>query len=327
MQRAFCYYKRMTIINEQEVKNIIPPKDVQRIIDAVEKGFFDYANGNIQMPPKQYLDFTEYRGDLRIMPSYSSVLKLAGTKIVNVHPKNPEIGLPTVMAVVVLNDAKDGRALALIDASYITGIRTGAAGAVAAKYLAKKNAKTLGVVGAGRQAFFQIIATAKVREIKDILVYDTKEENVAKLADELRGLGIEIKKASLEETAKADILATTTPSRTPIIKNEWIMPGTHINAIGADAPGKEELDQEILKRAKIVIDNWDQASHSGEINVPLEKGIIKKEDIYSDLGNIVIGKMPGRENDSEITVFDSTGLGFQDLYTANLVYQHVIKNK
>ena len=327
MQRAFCYYKRMTIINEQEVKNIIPPKDVQRIIDAVEGGFSDYANGLIQMPPKQYLDFTEYRGDLRIMPSYSSVLKLAGTKIVNVHPKNPEIGLPTVMAVVVLNDAKDGRALALIDASYITGIRTGAAGAVAVKYLAKKNAKTFGVVGAGRQAFFQIIATVKVREIKEILVYDTKEENVAKLADELKGLGIEIKKASLEETAKADILATTTPSRTPIIKNEWIMPGTHINAIGADAPGKEELDPEILKRAKIVIDNWDQASHSGEINVPLENGIIKKEDIYSDLGNIVIGKMPGRENDSEITVFDSTGLGFQDLYTANLVYQHVIKNK
>lgn len=317
----------MVFITEKEVKNIIPAKDIQKIIDAVEQGFVDYARGDIQMPPKQYLDFEEYRGDLRIMPSYSRILKLAGTKIVNVHPENPQRGLPTVMAVVVLNDAKDGRALALIEAAYITGIRTGAAGAIAAKYLAKTDAKTLGVIGAGQQAFFQIAAITKVRDIKEILVYDTKEENISKLADSLKELGIEIKKASLEETAKTDILTTTTPSRTPIIKNEWIIPGAHINAIGADAPGKEELAPEILKRAKIVIDNWEQASHSGEINVPLEKGIITKENIYSDLGNIVIGKKPGRENDQEITVFDSTGLGFQDLYTANLVYQRIIKNQ
>lgn len=255
------------------------------------------------------------------MPSYSSVLKLAGTKIVNVHPQNPQKGLPTVMAVVILNDAKDGRVLAVIEAAYITGIRTGAAGAIAAKYLSRANAKTMGVVGAGQQAFFQIAATTKVRNIKEILVYDAKEENVAKLAATLKDLGIEIKKASLEQTAKTDILATTTPSRAPIIKNEWILPGTHINAIGADAPGKEELEPEILKRAKIVIDNWAQASHSGEINVPLEKGIISKEDIYAELGNIIAGKTAGRENENDITIFDSTGLGFQDLYTANIVWQ------
>lgn len=313
--------KTMEIITEKEVKNIIPAGKIQTVIEAVEKGFSDYARGDIQMPPKQYLDFEEFQGDLRIMPCYSKVLKLAGTKIVNVHPQNPRKGLPTVMAVVVLNDAQDGRALTLIEASYITGIRTGAAGAVAAKYLARKNAKTLGIIGAGQQAFFQIAAITKVRDIKEILVYDTKEENIAKLAESLKGLNIEIKKASLESAAKTDILATTTPSRTPIIKNEWVMQGAHINAIGADAPGKEELDPEIIKKAKIVIDNWEQASHSGEINVPLEKGIIKKESVYSDLGSIVIGKKPGRENDEEITVFDSTGLAFQDLYTANLVWQ------
>lgn len=317
----------MEVITEKEVQKIIPAQEIKKVIEVVESGFSDYVRGLIQMPPKQYLDFTEYHGDLRIMPSYSSVLKLASTKIVNVHPQNHQKGLPTIMAVMVLNDAKDGRALALIEASYITGIRTGAAGAVAAKYLARKNAKTMGVVGAGQQAFFQIIATAKVRNIKEILVCDTKEENINKLAENLKGLGIEIKKASLEETAKTDILTTTTPSRIPIIKNEWIMPGTHINAIGADAPGKEELDPEILKRAKIVVDNWLQASHSGEINVPLEKGIIKKENIYAELGDIVVGKKPGRVSDNEITIFDSTGLGFQDLYTANLVYQHFIQNK
>lgn len=313
----------MIIVTEKEVKEIILAKEIQKVIDAVEKGFFDYARGDIQMPPKQYLDFEGYQGDLRIMPTYSRVLKLAGTKIVNVHPKNPEKGLPTVMAVVILNDAQDGKALALIEAAWITGIRTGAAGAVAAKYLARENSKTLGVVGAGQQAFFQIAATTKVRKIEEILVYDTKEENIAKLAESLKELGIEIKKATLEEAVKTDILATTTPVRTPIIKNEWILPGTHINAIGADAKGKEELDPEILKRSKIVVDHWVQASHSGEINVPLEKGIITKENIYAELGDIVSGKTAGRQNDQEITIFDSTGLAFQDLYTANLVWQKI----
>lgn len=311
----------MKIITEKEVKEIIPAKEIQKVIDAVERGFSDYANGLIQMPPKQYLDFKEYQGDLRIMPCYSSILKLAGTKIVNVHPQNPQKGQPTVGAVVILNDAQDGQPLAVIDAAWITGMRTGAAGAVAAKYLAKKDAKTLGVIGAGQQAFFQIIATVKVREIKEILVYDRNEGSVTKFAESLKELGIKIKKASLEEAAKADILATTTPAREPIIKEEWIGAGTHINAIGADAPGKEELDPEILKRSKIVVDHWVQASHSGEINVPLEKGIIKKENVYAELGDIVAGKTAGRQTDEEITIFDSTGLAFQDLYTANIVWQ------
>ena len=109
-----CYHHLMITITEKEVQDIIPAKEIQKVIDAVEGGFGDYARGEIQMPPKQYLDFKEYQGDLRIMPSYSSVLKLAGTKIVNVHPQNPQKGLPTVMAVVILNDAKDGRGFAVI---------------------------------------------------------------------------------------------------------------------------------------------------------------------------------------------------------------------
>ncbi|MBI2042370.1 MAG: ornithine cyclodeaminase family protein [Candidatus Nealsonbacteria bacterium] len=309
----------MKIISEKEVKEIISAEKIQQIIDVVEKGFADYAAGLIQMPPKQYLDFKEYQGDLRIMPCYSSVLKIAGTKIVNVHPQNPQKGLPTVGAIVVLNDAKDGQPLAIMDAAWLTGIRTGAAGAVAAKYLSRKNSKTLGVIGAGQQAFFQIIAAVKVREIQEILVYDTNTESIARLAENLERLGIKIKKASLEEAAKTDILATTTPARNPIVKNEWILPGTHINAIGADAKDKEELEPEILKRSKIVVDHWEQASHSGEINVPIERGLITKENIHAELGDVVAGKIVGRETDEEITIFDSTGLAFQDLYTAHLV--------
>lgn len=315
----------MLIINQEEVKQIIPLSEINKVVGRIEMAFSKYGKGEVDMPPKTYLYFKKDNGDLRVMPSFSEELKMAGTKIVNVHPDNPKMNLPTVGAVIVLNDAKTGSPLALMDGTYITGMRTGAAGAVASKYLAKKDAKTLGVVGAGRQAVFQIAATASAIKLQDILVYDVNEKNIEILAEELAKIGIKIRNASLEEVSRQDILTTTTPSRNPIIKNDFVVAGMHINAVGADAEGKEELDPEILKRAKIIVDDWTQASHSGEINVPVAKGIITKNDIYSSLGEIVAGIKTGRENNEEITVFDSTGLALQDLFTAAMVYEEALK--
>jgi len=311
----------MLVLNQNQIRKIIPLSKIKEVIDEVEKAFYSYTKGKIQMPPKSYLYFKEYNGDLRIMPAFAPELEMAGTKIVNVHPENRKKALPTVMAAIILNDAKTGVPLVLMDGTYITGLRTGAAGAVAVKYLARKDANTLGVVGAGKQALFQIAAILKVRKIKKIFVYDVDPRNIDELSRELNKIKIKIEKADLKRVAKQDVLVTVTPSNKPIIKEKWICPGVHINAIGADAKGKEELDPKILKKAKIVIDNWEQASHSGEINVPLSKGVIKKEDIYSSLGEIVSSKNKSRENDKEITVFDSTGLAIQDLFTANLVYK------
>jgi alanine dehydrogenase len=202
------------------------------------------------MPCKQYLYFTENNGDLRVMPSYSSVLKMAGTKIVNVHPDNPKKGLLTVMASILLNDPKTGMPVSIMDGSYITAMRTGAAGAVATKYLAREDAITLGVVGAGIQAVYQIAAISKVRKLKSIAVADPNEKAVKTLIKTLEKEGIEVREAKIEEVCGMDILTTTTPVRKPIIKKEWIRPGTHINAIGADAEGKEELEPDILREAK-----------------------------------------------------------------------------
>jgi alanine dehydrogenase len=317
----------MLILTKREVEKILPLREIKKVIKTVEKAFFDFSQGIAQMPPKMYLIFREFDGDLRIMPAFSKRILMAGTKIVNVHPQNPKKGLLSVMAVIVLNDPKTGMPLALMDGTWITALRTGAASAVATKYLARKNAKTLGVVGAGFQAITQIAAISKVRKIKEILVYDIREEAVQRLAKILAKEKIKIKKGKLEEVCQKDILVTATPAREPIVKKEWIKPGTHINAIGADAPGKEELDPEILKGAKIVVDCWEQASHSGEINVPLAKGLIKKENIFGELGEIVSGKKSGREKEEEITIFDSTGLAIQDLYTATLVYREAKRKK
>jgi len=315
----------MLILTQEEVRQIIPLAEIDKVVKRIEDAFAKYGKGGVDMPPKTYLYFKKDNGDLRVMPSFSEELKMAGTKIVNVHPDNPKSNLPTVGAVIVLSDAKNGAPLALMDGTYITGMRTGAAGAVASKFLAKKGAKTLGVVGAGRQAIFQIAATAGAIKLDDILVYDVNEKNVEALEIEMTKLGIKIRKANLEEVARQDILTTTTPAREPFIKNDWIMPGTHINAVGADAEGKEELEPAILKRAKIIVDDWAQASHSGEINVPVAKGIITKADVYSSLGEVVAGIKTGRESNEEITVFDSTGLALQDLFTAAMVYEEALK--
>jgi len=327
----------MLILTQKEVKKLIPLKEIKKVIDVVERAFFDYGRGKVQMPPKLYLNFKKFNGDLRIMPSFSETLEMVGTKLVNVHPGNSrlrrsfdgqkKIRLKTVMAVIALNDPKTGLPLALMDATYITALRTGAGGAVAAKYLAKKEAKSLGVVGAGVQALFQVLAISKVRKLKEVVVYDIKKEAIKNLAKLLAKEKIKIKKGTLKEACQKEIVSTTTPVKKPIVKKEWILPGTHINAVGADAQGKEELEPDILKKAKVVVDCWDQTNHSGEINVPLAKGIISQKDIYGYLGEIVAGKKPGRKNEKEITIFDSTGLAIQDLYTANLIYNLAKRKK
>lgn len=327
----------MLILARKEIEKLLPPKEIKKAVDVVERAFSDHGRGNVQMPPKVYLDFRRFNGDLRIMPSFSKSLGMAGTKLVNVHPENhhirqgfggkKKIKLKTVMAIIILTEPKTGLPLALMDGTYITALRTGAVGAVAVKYLAKKEARSLGVVGAGVQALFQILAISRVRKLKEIVVCDIKEEAVKNLGKILAKEKIKIKKGELEEVCQKDILVTVTPTKKPIIKSQWILPGTHINAVGADAPGKEELDVQILKRAKIVVDCWGQASHSGEINVPVAKGIITKKDIVASLGEIICGRKQGRKNNKEITIFDSTGLAVQDLYTANLIYKLAKRKK
>jgi alanine dehydrogenase len=319
--------KKILILNQNQVKKIIPLKEIKKVIGRVERAFDSYGRQKVQMPAKNYLYFKKYHGDLRVMPSFAPELDMAGTKIVNVHPENPKKGLATVMAAIILNDAKTGRPVALLDGTYITGMRTGAAGGVATKYLSRKNAETLGVAGAGVQALFQIAAICQVRKIKRIFVSDINQKKINWLANQLKPLKLKVQGVSLKEAAEQDILVTVTPSEKPIIRKEWIKPGTHINAIGADAQGKEELDPMILKKSKIFIDDWAQASHSGEINVPLKRGIIREKDIFASLGQVVSGKSVGRKNNREVTVFDSTGLAIQDLFTAELVYRMALKKK
>ena len=317
---------------------LLTKKDVEALLSmdevmaAVEEAFKEKGLGRVQMPAKTYLFYRKYNGDLRTMPAYMENLDISTVKIVNIHPENPvKHGLPTVMAVIVLVDPKTGYPLAIMDGTHITSMRTGAAGGIAAKYLARKNSKVIGLIGAGRQARTQIMAlTALYRELDEVRIYSKFKDESERLAEETSKLYSGISQVIAVETAEeavrdADIVVTTTPSTQPIVMDGWVSSGTHFNCIGADAPGKEELDPQILKRAKIVVDDWEQASHSGEINVPLSKGIISRENIYGEIGEIVAGLKPGRTSDSEITVFTSTGLAIQDAVVAKIVYDRALE--
>lgn len=300
------------------------------LIDALDAAFGAYERGTAQMPPKSYIDLPQYDGDFRAMPAYLSAdaddadgaesWDAAGLKWVNSHPQNPAThDLPTVMGTMIYSDPETAFPLAIMDGTALTTRRTGAAAAVATDYLAIEGATSLGIVGAGVQSYAQLEAITTVRPIETVVVSDLDADRVdrfiARFADRF-----EIRAGSIAEAAACDVLSTATPVESPIVDRDAVGDHTHINAMGADAAGKHELADDILLDAKLVIDDYEQTTHSGEINVPYAAGTLTDDDIYGTLGEIVIGTKSGRRAADGISVFDSTGLAIQDVAAAHVVY-------
>jgi alanine dehydrogenase len=320
------------LLTGKQVKKLLEMKDV---LGAVENAYRHKGLGKVQMPPKAYLFYEKFNGDLRTMPSYVEDMDVSAVKIVNVHPDNAKnFGMRTVMAVLVLVNPHTGAPLAFMDATHITDMRTGGASAVASKYLARPNPKILGIIGCGNQARTQMLALiTQFGHFDEVRLYDMFPEKSKALAREFRRHYKEqVGKIKAVQNAKdcvvdSDIVVTVTSARAPVVLDEWVKDGTHFNCMGADAPGKQEMDPKILKRARLVIDDWEQASHSGEINVPLSKGEMTKDEVDVEIGHIVAGLKPGRESDQQITVFCSTGLAVQDCLTAKIAYDAAIVQK
>lgn len=299
---------------------VLTRTDVERVttmdlaVRSVEAAFSAFGRGEASMPPKVYLPIEDHDGDFRAMPSRLG--ESAGIKWVNVHAKNrARFGLPTVMAVYLLNDPANAFPLALMDGTLLTALRTGAAGAVASKYLASKAPETVGFIGCGVQA--RTLEGTHRAVFGDFLglVHDRNAETAKAFAAEVGARSV-----SLEEAASADIVCTATPSRLPFLRASWVRPGAHVNAMGADAPGKQELDAELLRSAAVFIDDIHQARGSGEINVPLSNGEFRIDEIAGTLGEVVAGSLP-RPDATTTTVFDSTGLAIQDLALARAIYE------
>jgi len=300
------------LLDRKAVNNLMNMSDV---INVVEEAFKMWGEGKVNMPPKAYL-LVEH-GDFRAMPA--ALPGCAGMKWVNAHPQNQSRNLPSVMAVIIYNDPETGYPLAIMDGTKITAYRTGAAAAIASKYLARQDSHTIGIIGAGCQAYTQIIAHAELFDLSSINVFDISEAAVDKLIKSFPEFPV--RSCSIQEAAASDIVCTLTPSRNPIIKKEWIIAGTHINAVGADAAGKEELDPSILKEAIVVVDDLRQASTGGEINVLIKKGIYTVNEIYGTLPELVVRKKKGRTDNKVITVFDSTGIAVEDIAVAKFLFE------
>lgn len=305
---------------------------MKETIEIVEEAFKQFALKNVVMPLRTYLDIQQFDGLFLTMPAYiGGNMNSLGLKVVTVYKQNPiKHGLPTILANIQLHDPKTGKLLALMDGTYITAMRTGAVVGVATKYLANKDAKTVGLFGAGVQGESCILAIKEVRNIELIKVYDiipSKSKTFCKeIVEKIEVKAIPVNKPE-EVIQDSDIIITATTSKTPVFNGELLKKGMHINAIGAHTPETRELDEITIKKSKIVVDSKEAAlKEAGDIIIPIKKGIISPNAIYAELGEIITNKKIGRRSKDEITVFKSVGLAIQDISTAKLVYEKAIKN-
>lgn len=310
------------ILSQEDVKKCLP---MSKAIQAVREAYMAFAKGRVKMPPVMHLDVSQYNGEIDIKSGYIEDFGLIGTKIASGFYDNHKLGLPPGIAIIILMDLKTSMPLAIMDGTYVTAYRTGAAGAVAANVLAKKDSEIIGVIGAGTQARMQIIALNEIFTLKEVKVWDiddTAKKLYSKEMSEQLNITVESVDSVKDAVVESDIVVTVTPSKKALVMKDWIKNGTHINAIGADGPGKQELDPMIIKMAdKVVVDSLEQCKIIGEIQHALKKGLVKEKDIHAEIGQILIGDKKGRESDDEITLFDSTGLAAQDIAAANIVYK------
>jgi ornithine cyclodeaminase/alanine dehydrogenase-like protein (mu-crystallin family) len=263
-------------------------------------------------------------GIFLFMPAYLEKEGFFGTKIVSVFPRNIEKKLSTIQAAYLLNDPTTGELLALMDGILLTAMRTGATSALATKYLSRENSETLGIIGAGAQAPFQAEAISKVRPIHRMLVYD-KDRKIAEnfsgtVSDSLR-IPVHVMASPRDVVVDSDILVTVTTSTTPVFDGHHLKGGTHINAVGAYTPEMRELDDLTIGKSKIVVDTYEGCmAEAGDLLIPIRNGKLSKENIYADLGEIVLAQKPARTRDDEITLFESVGFALEDLVVATLAY-------
>ncbi|KOR26224.1 ornithine cyclodeaminase family protein [Clostridium sp. L74] len=325
------------VLSKEDVSKALKMKQV---IDVVESVYKAKSEGMTDVWPTVFYEFEPGKADLDIKSGYLKSKQLFGHKTVTWFGANIEKNLPTLMGMIALFDAKTGMPIGITDASYITGIRTGAAGALGAKYLARKTSENLLIVGAGNQSAFQIAAALTVLpNIKKVQVaaleLSEAESFVANIRNrlqnefEINAEDITFRAVENLEVAvkESHIIITVTPSRKPIIKKDWVQKGTHISCIGADMEGKQEIDSEIMSSALIFVDDMEHCKDVGEIEIPLKQGVISEKNIIGEIGDLILNKVNGRANDEQITIFDATGMALLDIATAEVALQLAEKNK
>jgi len=320
---------KVIILREAEIRSCASMD--QEAMAAVAEGFTRLSQGKVSLPPIMRVDIEENHGEVDVKTAYIQGVDRFAIKIASGFLDNPRLGLPYGSGMMLVLSAKTGFLEAvLLDNGYLTDLRTGIAGAIAAQHLAPQEIGTAGVIGSGMQARYQIRGLRLVRDFQRLVVYGIVPEEVKKYAREMEEeLSIPVITAkTIQEVARqSDFLVTTTPSREPYLEAEWLHPGMHITCMGSDAEHKQELHAEVFRRAKrIVCDSKPQCFRLGELHHALEAGAISELDEIIELGDLTSGRVAGRQNEEQITVCDLTGVGVQDTAIALLTYQRAVKS-
>jgi alanine dehydrogenase len=295
----------MMILDEEAVRGLLR---MEEVIPAMEGALADLSSGKVVQPVRTMVPVAEHQGFLGLMPAYAGAL---GVKLVAFYPNNR--GVPTHHAVIQLFKPETGEPLVLMDGRLITEERTAAVSAVATKHLARAEASVLALIGSGVQARSHLKALRLVRQFREVRVWSPRHA-----ADFAREFGVRATPSAEEAVAGADVIVTATTSKTPVVRGEWLSPGAHINAVGAPRPDWRELDDEVLRRARLYVDSREAAEkESGDARAARE--------VVAELGEVAAGTKPGRQSADEITVFKSLGLAVEDVVTAELIYRKALE--
>lgn len=322
---------KVKVLNQAVLEEILEMKEV---ITAIEKVYTLKAENQTTLFPMVFHEFDPGVADMDIKSGHLNGADIFGLKLVSWYKDNGPKNLPLLIGTTMIFDATTGAPKAILNADHITGMRTGAAGAIGAKYLARKNSETFLMVGTGHVAQFQIAATLlALPQIKRVMIHDplSKEQTTLyteKIKEKLSKqfnieTDIEFEAAhDLQAAVEAsDVIITATPSREAMIKREWVKKGTHISCVGADMSGKQEIDEHLLKDNVLIVDDINQAIHVGETETAFKQGLITEADITGEMGDIILGRKSGRTSDHDITIFDTTGIALQDLMTSKVALE------
>lgn len=315
------------VLNEAEIRQCVQVNN--EAFQEVVQGFSALAQNQVTLPPILRIDVEDHHGEVDVKTAYIHGLDSFAIKIASGFFDNYKLGLPTGSGMMVLISAETGFPLAiLLDNGYLTDVRTGIAGAIAAQYLAPEEIKVAGVIGSGMQARFQMRSLKLVRDFSKLLVFGIVEEEVDRYIKEMSAeLDLKIIKAKDAETVvrESNVVVTSTPSKEPFLKAEWLHPGLHITCMGSDSEDKQELYTDVFNRAhRIVCDKKSQVFRLGELHHALDDGLISENDVI-ELGELTSGQAAGRTDQNEITICDLTGVGVQDTQIARLAYNEAVK--
>jgi len=311
---------KIKILSGTDVKKAV---SMAQAIGAVKEAYIQLSSGKAEMPLRTPLPVEKQKGITLFMPAYLSESNALGEKIVSVFPQNLSRGIPSIHAVVIVVDAETGRPIAVMDGTYLTALRTGAASGVATDLLARSEASVVSIFGAGVQARTQLEAVCTVRPFKKVWVYDQEPKIAEGYAAEMSACGspipsdIFVAESPAQAAREAEVICTATTSHEPVFEDKDLKPGVHINAVGAYTPEMQEIPSSTVIRAKVVVDSRQAClAEAGDLIIPVKQGLITEEYIHGEIGKAAAGKIPARESDEEITLFKSVGLAVQDVAVA-----------